>query len=183
MLNGKVDLSLQMICKIAEALRVSEADLFTKKEEVNKAPAAQTRLPWLTMLIMAALCIVSIVLSVYIFDLRDQYVKLEESQNAILSRVDEQNAVIAGQANTISQLQTQLDASSGEQTEEDTQAQETEYARFVIYTVAQGDTLESICQANGVDYPTCKGMILGVNGIADADHIFVGQELLIPVYN
>lgn len=32
MLNGKIDPSLQVICKIAEVLRVSVADLFTKKE-------------------------------------------------------------------------------------------------------------------------------------------------------
>ena len=30
MLNGKIDPSLQVICKIAEVLRVAEADLFTK---------------------------------------------------------------------------------------------------------------------------------------------------------
>ena len=32
MLNGKIDPSLQVICKIAEVLRVSVAELFTKKE-------------------------------------------------------------------------------------------------------------------------------------------------------
>ena len=31
MLNGKIDPSLQVICKIAEVLRVSVAELFTKK--------------------------------------------------------------------------------------------------------------------------------------------------------
>lgn len=31
MLNGKIDPSLRVICKIAEVLRVSVADLFTKK--------------------------------------------------------------------------------------------------------------------------------------------------------
>ena len=31
-LNGKIDPSLQVICKIAEVLRVSVAELFTKKE-------------------------------------------------------------------------------------------------------------------------------------------------------
>ena len=31
MLNGKIDPSLQVICKIAEVLRVSVEDLFTKK--------------------------------------------------------------------------------------------------------------------------------------------------------
>ena len=30
-LNGKIDPSLQVICKIAEVLRVSVADLFTEK--------------------------------------------------------------------------------------------------------------------------------------------------------
>lgn len=32
MLNGKIDPSLQVICKIAEVLRVSKVDLFTEKE-------------------------------------------------------------------------------------------------------------------------------------------------------
>ena len=31
MLNGKIDPSLQVVCKIAEILRVSVADLLTKK--------------------------------------------------------------------------------------------------------------------------------------------------------
>ena len=31
MLNGKIEPSLQVICKIAEVLRVSVADLFTEK--------------------------------------------------------------------------------------------------------------------------------------------------------
>lgn len=33
MLNGKIVPSLQVICKIAEVLRVSVADLFTKNED------------------------------------------------------------------------------------------------------------------------------------------------------
>ena len=32
MLNGKIDPSLQVVCKIAEILRVSVADLLTKKQ-------------------------------------------------------------------------------------------------------------------------------------------------------
>ena len=32
MLNGKIEPSLQVLCKIAEGLRVPVADLFTKKE-------------------------------------------------------------------------------------------------------------------------------------------------------
>ena len=32
MLNGEINPSLEVICKIAEVLRVSVADLFTKKE-------------------------------------------------------------------------------------------------------------------------------------------------------
>ena len=32
MLNGKIEPSLQVICKIADVLRVSAADLFAKKE-------------------------------------------------------------------------------------------------------------------------------------------------------
>ena len=32
MLNGKIDPSLQVICKIAEILRVSAADLFSKND-------------------------------------------------------------------------------------------------------------------------------------------------------
>ena len=36
MLNGKIDPSLQVICKIAEVLRVSVAELFTKKRGLKK---------------------------------------------------------------------------------------------------------------------------------------------------
>lgn len=52
---------------------------------------------------------------------------------------------------------------------------------FQAYTVAPGDTLYSICQCHGMDYDAIYLVILGINGIRNADLIEVGQTLLLPI--
>lgn len=51
---------------------------------------------------------------------------------------------------------------------------------FVIYTVQSGDSLSSICSKNGIDYSANLKIILAMNGIEDANKIFVGQNILLP---
>lgn len=52
---------------------------------------------------------------------------------------------------------------------------------FKTYTVRAGDTLLTICDANGLDYAAAYRIILSVNGIEDADRIYVGQTILLPI--
>ena len=60
------------------------------------------------------------------------------------------------------------------------QADDSGSVRFVTYTVQDGDSLYTICQANGLDYSTNGQMLMAINGIEDPDAIYVGQMLLIP---
>ena len=49
------------------------------------------------------------------------------------------------------------------------------------YTVQPGDTLTKICNSAGIDYSANSRIILSINGIENANQIFVGQIILLPV--
>lgn len=53
--------------------------------------------------------------------------------------------------------------------------------KFKAYTVQPGDTLTKICKSAGIDYSANSRIILSVNGIENANQIFVGQIILLPV--
>ena len=52
---------------------------------------------------------------------------------------------------------------------------------FKAYTVVAGDSLSKICAANNLDYASNYKIILAINGIKDANQIYVGQTNLLPV--
>lgn len=51
---------------------------------------------------------------------------------------------------------------------------------FTYYTVKNGDNLIEICEKFGLNYSKTKNLILGINGIKNADSIRVGSVLLLP---
>lgn len=51
---------------------------------------------------------------------------------------------------------------------------------FKAYTVIAGDSLSKICAANNLDYASNYKIILAINGIKDANQIYVGQTILLP---
>ena len=53
--------------------------------------------------------------------------------------------------------------------------------RFVAYTVVKGDTLEKICEAQRIDYDANVQIILSVNGIENANLIYAGQIIMLPI--
>ena len=53
--------------------------------------------------------------------------------------------------------------------------------QFSIYTVQSGDSLSKICAKNELDYNANWKLILALNGIEDANKIYVGQNILLPV--
>ena len=53
--------------------------------------------------------------------------------------------------------------------------------KFKAYTVQPGDTLTKICNSAGIDYSADSRIILSINGIENANQIFVGQIILLPV--
>ncbi len=52
---------------------------------------------------------------------------------------------------------------------------------FQAYTVVAGDSLSKICTANNLDYGANYKIILAINGIQDANQIYVGQTILLPI--
>ena len=52
---------------------------------------------------------------------------------------------------------------------------------FEPYIVQSGDTLVSICNQAGVDYNSTYRIILSVNGITNANEIYAGQTVLLPI--
>jgi len=51
------------------------------------------------------------------------------------------------------------------------------------YVVKEGDTLLSICEAHGIDFAVDGVAVQNMNGLKDADRIYVGQVLFLPVYS
>lgn len=51
---------------------------------------------------------------------------------------------------------------------------------FKAYTVVAGDSLSKICAENNLDYGANYKIILAINGIKDANQIYVGQTILLP---
>lgn len=54
---------------------------------------------------------------------------------------------------------------------------------FKAYTVVAGDNLWKICAAHDLDYGANYKIILAMNGIQDANQIYVGQTILLPIVN
>lgn len=52
---------------------------------------------------------------------------------------------------------------------------------FRAYTVVAGDSLSKICETNNLDYGANYKIILAINGIKDANQIYVGQTILLPI--
>lgn len=52
---------------------------------------------------------------------------------------------------------------------------------LLSYIVEEGDTLYEICNKNNIDYSSTYKVILGINGIEDANQIMVGQMILLPI--
>ena len=72
------------------------------------------------------------------------------------------------------------DTESSESEEASQQTSESGLMYFKPYTVQSGDSLLSICNAEGIDYYSTYRIILAVNGITDANQIYVGQTIMLP---
>lgn len=180
-----------------------------RKTEGIKQPAKQSRA---SLIVIVLLCIITIILSFSVGSLNHAYKEQQKKQDAILSQLDDQNEVITNQSITITQLQEQLGDSQTSVDDliemiennkitihnQDTvikelqelvgvpgenNANSVEYVSFVAYTVVAGDSLSNICEKNGIDYQANKNAILAINGIVNDNLIYIGQKILIPVYN
>ena len=66
-------------------------------------------------------------------------------------------------------------------TQESSTEEENGGVYFKSYIVEPGDSLLAICNKQGIDYSSTYRIILSLNGIEDANAIYVGQTILLPI--
>lgn len=73
------------------------------------------------------------------------------------------------------------DTELGEEETEDTYGTHDNRVYFTAYKVEAGDSLSAICRKNNLDYTSNYRIILSMNGIEDANQIYVGQIIILPL--
>ena len=144
----------------------------TKQIKEKKAPVAKTS-P-VTGILLALLVVICALLSFHTFSLQKQLDVQLQNQKLLTDTINAQSSQLAAQNRMITQLQGQLDQAPQDTTPDN-------MVCFVEYTVVKGDTLKGICDAHGIDYRANLRLILAINGISDANKLYAGQVLLLPV--
>jgi proteasome lid subunit RPN8/RPN11 len=145
-----------------------------EQKKVEKQPATSSKQGKVLYTLVALLCVACLVLGGSLIALKSEYQEKLSEQEATVSDIigvlDSQNETIKKQEGEIASLQGQISA-----TEQDSAA------RFILCPVEEGDSLSSLCKKNGVEYEPNMGIILAMNGIENADQIFAGQNILLPI--
>ena len=121
--------------------------------------------------VVTILCIAMIGLSIFAKSLENKYEEQLQTQETIFQEMTNQKATINAQADTIAELQKQLED----------EKEDKEEVLFKTYTVSRGDTLLKICESNNIDYYANLNIILSINNIDNPNHIHVGQKILLPI--
>lgn len=201
----------------------------TKVKKEESAPAKTSKA---ASILIALLCVATLLLSFFAISLNNKYEKQLEKQEEILAdisnqqeeiknqkdeiegqktEISKQNEVIQNQADAIAKLQELLANGVLDSTGQTTAADllemlenheltlqnqdeligelkallekkpEEGVVTFKAYTIVAGDSLSKICVANNLDYASNYKIILAINGIKDANQIYVGQTILLPV--
>lgn len=205
--NGKIEKlkGYYIYDDVGKPIKIEQAK--PKKEEVLPSKVSKV-----TSILLAALCVSTVLLSIFAFSLNQKYKKQLEKQDSIIAALTAQGEIIDGQNDEISRLQEQLVNSildsSGQTTAEnlikmlesheltlpnqeeilsklksfvEKKKARPDEIKFIAYTVTEGDTLAKICKAQGIDYKTNLKIILEINGIKDANLVYVGQIIMLPV--
>lgn len=159
--------------------------------------------------LIGLLSVLTIILLFTTISLQKKYVAQSKDQEALVYQIEGQNVLIAEQAEEIASIKDSVDnlpsysesesgqteeiieenieqnTDSSDTTEVPLEEQTTEIVEnqvvFTTYTVQSGDSLSAICKANNLDYSANYRIILSMNGIEDANQIYVGQVILLPI--
>lgn len=159
------------------------------KKNVSGAPEADppTRISKIQPIAIGVLSVLTICLLISVFSLSKKYANQIENQELLESQIADQNTVIAQQADEIASIKDSIaqqsieTADAPEETEIDKTTTPDGQVYFKSCRVEAGDTLLSICNDNGVDYYSAYRIILLMNGIEDANAIYEGQTILLPI--
>ena len=121
--------------------------------------------------LVSLLCVATIALGISAISLKRMYNRQLEEQTKMQASVQEQEATIRSQTDTIEDLQTKINENSASSDE----------IKYIMYTVKSGDTLLKICEDKNVDFYSNKKIILSMNGIDNPNDIYVGQNIILPV--
>ena len=122
--------------------------------------------------------------NVLIAEQAEEIASIKDSVDNLPSFIESESGQIEGNVEENIESDTEpvdmTESSSEEQTEQITEAIENQVV-FTAYTVQSGDSLSAICKAYNLDYVANYRIILSKNGIEDANQIYVGQTILLPI--
>lgn len=203
--NGKVEKlkGFYIYDDLGKTIKIEQPKVKKSAEEEQMPVSVKSnKLHWAATAILAVLAVCLLFTTV---SLSKKYSTQIENQQMLQGQIDSQNLTIAEQAEEITSIKdivdgmNQSEAAETElgQEEETTETESTESESsetkdtqqaigsglmyFKPYTVQSGDSLLSICDAAGIDYYSTYRIILAVNGITDANQIYVGQTIMLPV--
>lgn len=201
--NGKIEKlnGFYIYDDVGKPIKIEQTKV--KKEMVVRTSKVTNGL---ILLLSIATCI----LSLFTVSMHRNYKQQQLLQDSIIKEIDNQNAVISRQDDTILKLQEQLihgvldddkKATAADlikmlknneitlpnqdeilhELQEFVSDESCSTIEFTLYYVSAGDTLSKICAKNNLDYEDNINVILAVNGIDNADQIYTGQTLLLPI--
>lgn len=189
--NGKIE-------KLKGYYIYDELGKTIKIEQTKQKKAESGKKPFrLAPIVIGLLCLLAVFLSWRLIglsgDYKAQQTQIAEQTSAIaqmqaqlgqeqtsvdelIRQLEEKDITIQNQDAVIRELQEKNGEGSKESSDDGL------YIRFLTVTVQAGDSLERLCLDNGVDYQENKKLILALNDIVNPDIIYVGQTLLLPLY-
>ncbi len=140
-----------------------------------------------------ALLVLTVALGVWLVSTSRSVSRLTSSRDELAQVVQDQRGAIRDQQAAIAGQKAKL---AGQQAELDSVKKQLAAAgpspsakpvrvhgvvTFRRYRVKRGDNLTSICKKNGIDYRDNIAIIVGVNGLQNANVIYAGSTILLPV--
>jgi len=203
--NGKVEKlkGFYIYDDIGNQIRIDQPKPYkTEKKEDDKTVEIGLRKYQPFVIGIMAILILGLLFSV--FSLSNKYSVQLKNQKSMENQIEGQNALIAQQADELAQIKETVknqskDAEnvvnennhekSGEmdgvsETKVSSNDSETMHDNEVVfqsYIVKRGDSLVSICGAHGLSYESTYRIIMSMNGIEDANQIYEGQTILLPI--
>lgn len=211
--NGKVEKlrGFYIYDDLGKQIKIEQPKI---KKEMDKKEVVTSRASKIQPILIGLLSVLTIILLFTTVSLQKKFTAQSQDQEALVSQIEGQNALIAEQAEKISSIKDSIDnmnsytgnesnqeeGTTGEQKEQGSASAETETTEapseeqtehtletaenqvvFTAYKVQAGDSLAAICKANNLDYASTYRIILSMNGIEDANQIYVGQTILLPI--
>ena len=149
-------------------------------------PRTFMRLALALLGVTLALLVATVLLSTWVFTMGRNVSRLSSSQDELSRIIQDQQGVlgnqtaeIVGQRARIESMKEALKAATTSPAPEDKNLDGA--VTFRRYRVKRGDNLTTICRKNGIDYRDNIAVIMGINGLRDANTIYTGSTILLPM--